>query len=161
MQKRHPAAVRARHRRLIDQSKSLPLQALEMRFEIRHAKADVMNALSAFFDELRDRRFRRERLEQLESRVADFDERSFHSLRRHVLHVIDGESESRVNARGVDGTNGDADVIESRFAHQTPRASAPQMCLCSCVCSRAGMRSASIHSANDRKSIYPHTGESS
>src|SRR5207253_7603609 len=75
MQESHAASMRAGHRRLVDQSKSLLLQSLEMGLEICHTKADVMDALAAFRDELRDRRFRRKRLEQLEIRIADIDER--------------------------------------------------------------------------------------
>src|SRR5687767_9478201 len=46
-----------------------------------------------------------------------------------------------------------------RFKRQTPFTSAPQMCLCSCVCRRAGTRSASIHSASGFISSSPHTAD--
>src|SRR5260370_15891829 len=130
-----------------------------MPFEIRYAKTDVMDSLAAPFYESSDRRIFRHRLQQFQVGVADADESRLHALRLDALDVIDGEAEGGVDAGGVEGADRDADVVESRFDHQTPPASAPQMCLCNCVCSRAGRRSASIHSASDLRFISPHTGE--
>src|SRR6266852_30895 len=132
-----------------------------MPFEIRYTKTDVMDSLAAPFDEPSDRRIFRQRLEQFQICVADPDESRLHPLRFDALHMVDGEAEGGVDTGGVEGAYRDADVVENRFDHQTPRASAPQMCLCNCVCSRAGRRSASIHSASDFRFISPHTGESS
>ena len=54
MQKRHAAAVRARHRRLVDQAVAERFQPREMRFDVVDAKADVVDSFAAFLDELRD-----------------------------------------------------------------------------------------------------------
>src|SRR5256885_1289434 len=51
MQKRDPASVRARHRRLVDEPVSLIFETFEMPFEIRYTKTDVMDSLAASFDE--------------------------------------------------------------------------------------------------------------
>src|SRR6266550_3422857 len=132
-----------------------------MPFDIRYTKTDVMDSLAAPFDEPTDRRIFRQRLEQFQIGIADPDEGRLHALRLDALDMINREAEGGVDAGGVEGADRNTDVVESWFDHQTPRASAPQMCLCSCVCSRAGRRSASIHSASDFRLISPHTGESS
>src|SRR5438128_12539402 len=97
MQECHAAAVRAGHRRLMDQSESLPLQALQVRLEVFHAKTDVMNAFAALIDELRHGGVRRERLQQLEIRIADFDERGPDALSLDILDAIDSEAECVVD----------------------------------------------------------------
>src|SRR5204863_22946 len=96
------------------------------------AETDVMDPFAAFLDELRDRRVGAGRLEQLEIRVTDGEERGLHALRLDDFDVIDRQAEGFVDLRRVERFDGDADVIEYRFVH-TPRTSAPQMCLCSCV----------------------------
>src|SRR5690349_8942649 len=71
MQKRDAASVRARHRRLVDQSIALLFQAIEVRLQVRHPKADVMDAFPALVDEFRDRRVGPERLKQLQMGLAN------------------------------------------------------------------------------------------
>src|SRR5947207_15686600 len=99
MEKRHSASMRARYRRLVDQPESLLLQTREMRLDVRDPEADVMDAFAALLDELRHRRIGRQRLEQLEVRVADIDERGLHALRRDVLDAVDFQSECFVDFR--------------------------------------------------------------
>ena len=159
MQKGNARTLGAGYRRLVDQTKSLSLEILEMLLEIRHPKADVMDSFTAFLDEFRHGRIWRQRLEQLEIRITNRNERRLDALRLHAFHTIDGEAEGGVNAGGIEGFHRDPNMIQNRF--HTPRASAPQMCLCNCVCSRAGRRSSSIHCASDFKSISPQTGDRS
>src|SRR2546430_75312 len=119
----------------------------------------VIRSRLASFDESADRRIFRYRLEQFQIRIADADESGLHTLRLDGLDRVDREAEGRVDAGGFERPDRDADVVESGFDHQTPRASAPQICLCNCVCSRDGRRSASIDSASDFKFISAHTGD--
>ena len=78
------------------------------------AKRDVMKAGAALLDELRDRRLRRRRHEQLETRLSDRHEVRPHLLARHLLGRFDLEPE-RVAIepeRGFEILHRDADVIE-------------------------------------------------
>src|SRR5262249_50720892 len=159
MKKGDAASVRPRHRRLVDQSKALLLQFFQLGFDVVDAQADVVNPLATLLDELRNRGVGAGGLEQLEVRIADGEKRGAHALCDHGLDVIDGQAEGLVDFRILDGSNSDSYVVE--YWLHTPRASAPQMCLCSCVCSRAVTRSASIHSASVFISNSPHTGEKS
>src|SRR5260370_1814696 len=127
-----------------------------MPFEIRYAKTDVMDSLAAPFYESSDRRIFRHRLQQFQVGVADADESRLHALRLDALDVIDGEAEGGVDAGGVEGADRDADVVESRFDHQTPRASAPQMCLCNSVFTPARNRSPHTPSPTPPTFISPH-----
>src|ERR1044071_4819803 len=159
MEEGDAAAVRARHRRLVDEAIAALLEAGEVRFDVVDAEADVVDAFTALFDELGDRRVCAARLEQFEVGISNRQERSADFLRLDRLDVLDFQPEVLVDfLRRVERLYSNADVVELRH---TPRASAPQMCLCSCVCSRAGTWSASIHSASDFMSISPQTGEKS
>src|SRR5205814_2431597 len=115
MQKRDPASVRARHRRLVDEPVSLIFETFEMPFEIRYTKTDVMDSLAASFDESADRRIFRYRLEQFQIRIADADESGLHTLRLDRLNRVNREAEGGVDAGGFEGADRDADVVECGF----------------------------------------------
>src|SRR5438270_358858 len=159
MEEGDAAAMRSRHRRLVDEAIAVLLEARQMGLDVVDAETEVVDALAALLDVLGDGRIGVARLEELEIGVADGEEGGADFLRLDGLDVLDRQAEVEVDFfRGVNRLHRDADVVELRH---TPRVSAPQMCLCNCVCSRAGTRSASIHSASDFISISPHTGEKS
>src|ERR1700731_2196903 len=117
MEKRDAASLRAGHRRFVDEAVSLTFEIFEMPFEIRYTKTDVMDSLTAPFDEPSDGRIFRHRLEQFQIGVADADEGRLHALRFDAFDMIDREPEGGVDAGGVEGADRDADVVESRFDH--------------------------------------------
>src|ERR1700694_3120380 len=126
MQKGDPTAMRAGYRSVVDQAKAFCLQPREMLVEIRDPQADVVDAFAALGHESTDRGIIGEWLEKLETRIADRQKSSPHALRLDRLDVIDAQAEGLVDLRRIEGTDSDADVIERRLFHHTPRASAPQ-----------------------------------
>src|SRR5688500_15014035 len=112
MQERGPAAVRPRHRRFVDEPVALRLQGLEVFFDVVDSEADVMNALAALLDELRDRGVGAGWLEELQVRVADGEEGRLYLLRLDGLDVLDAQSQRLVDACRIERFHGDSDVIE-------------------------------------------------
>src|SRR5262249_33799759 len=108
MQERHPASFRSRHRLFVDQPVSLAFEFFEMPFEIRYAKTDVMDSLTALVDEFCHRRVLRQRLQQLEVRIAGADERRLDALRFDDLDVVNGEAEGLVDRGALERTHCDA-----------------------------------------------------
>ena len=120
MQERHAASVRARNGRLVDQAEARFFEARQVRFDVVDAQADVVNPFAAPLDEPGDGRLRGGRLEQLETRIADGEERGANSLRLDGLDVIDGQAEGLVDLRRVDGSNGDRpNLLDPRVLGQT------------------------------------------
>ena len=80
-------------------------------------KRDVVQAGAAFVDVLRDRRFGRGRLEQLEPRLADRREVRAHLLRGDILGRFDLEAERIAveRERRLEILHGDANVIQNGF----------------------------------------------
>lgn len=78
-------AVRALAGYLVDELGALSGKRLEGRREVVNAVGDVMKALPAFREKAADRRFRRERLQQLDPRGSAPDEYHVHTLRLDPL----------------------------------------------------------------------------
>src|ERR1043165_2921073 len=55
MEERHAAAVRARHRRLVDEAVAALLEAGQVRFDVVDTEADVVDPFPALLDVLGDR----------------------------------------------------------------------------------------------------------
>ena len=102
---------------IVDEAGAAGLELGQRGVNVVDAQRDVMKARAALLDELRDRRLRRRRHEQLETRLSDRHEARLHLLARHLLGRFDLEPE-RVAIepeRGFEILHRDADVIEDSF----------------------------------------------
>src|SRR4029078_4165117 len=89
----HAAAVRPRHRGLVDEAVAALLQPRQVLLDVLDAEADVVDALAALLDVLGDGGVGARRLEELEIRVADGQKRGADLLRLHGLDVLDMQAE--------------------------------------------------------------------
>jgi hypothetical protein len=117
VEKRDPPAPRPPARCLVHEAVSGGAATLERSIEIRNAVANVMDAWSAFRDELRDRSSRIPGFEQLDVGVSERDahhERPVHRFRRAGSEAeyvpVEGE-------RLRDAGHGNADVRDGWPGH--------------------------------------------
>src|ERR1043165_5327639 len=112
MEKGHAAAVRARHRRLVDEAVAALFQPSQVLLDVVDAQANVVDALAAFFDVLGDGRVGAGRLEELEVRIADGQERGADLLHLDGFDVLDTQAEVFIDfLRRVERLHGDSDVV--------------------------------------------------
>ncbi len=76
---------------LVDQPKTAPAQAIQLRGAVAHLVGDVVQAGAAGGEELAHGRVVAERHEQLDMALAHLDEHRLDALLGHDLAVLDGQ----------------------------------------------------------------------
>ena len=111
---RDERAMRAGPRGLVDQANAPGFQAVERFLDVVHAKREMVEPRPSLFEELRNRRVRSRRLQELERRLACADEMRPHPLRHDVFGRVHREKTQRVaveRKRRLDVRDGDADMV--------------------------------------------------
>ncbi len=113
MQEGDVQAFGALARGLVDQLHAAGGQLVQIGLQARCAESDVLDALTLLLDELADRAFRIGRLEQLDLRLADLEERRANLLLLDLLDGIALHAQLLFPERDgfVKALDGDADVF--------------------------------------------------
>src|SRR6185369_1380183 len=114
MNKSDSCIVSATPRHAVDESNSGGLQIFERLFDILDLHRDVMNTFTALCHEFRNRRFRSDRLQKLDSTLTDVQHRDANALLIDLIIPADAQSNrSLINFESLaERLHRNADVID-------------------------------------------------